>query len=67
MKDRVLPCKHYACEYTCLLGKEATFYRHCQICKSYDPKPGSQPARTDTRRQKKERIERKERRKLWNW
>ena len=44
----------------CDLGKEGTFRKHCQTCKTYKKKPGGKPARTDNRRQKMERIMKKE-------
>lgn len=45
----------------CDLGKEGTFRHQCQTCKTYKKKPGGKPARTDNRRQKLDRIQRKER------
>lgn len=59
-KTREIQCVHYVCEDNCDLGKDGTFRGHCQICPSYKKKPGAKPARTDTRRQKAERIMRKE-------
>ena len=61
MKDREIACVHYKAEGNCDLGKDGTFRGHCKICPSYKKKPGAKPARTDTRRQKAERIMRKER------
>ena len=60
-KTREIACVHYVCEGNCDLGKDGTFRGHCQICPSYKKKPGGKPARTDNRRQKAERIMRKER------
>ena len=60
-KTREIACVHYKAEGSCDLGKDGTFRGHCQICPSYKKKPGAKPARTDTRRQKAERIMRKER------
>lgn len=60
MKTREIACIHYKAEHDCDLGKEGTFYKHCQICKTYKKLPGGKPARTDNRRQKQERIMRKE-------
>ena len=60
-KTREIACVHYLYEGSCDLGKDGTFRGHCQICPSYKKKPGGKPARTDTRRQKAERIMRKER------
>lgn len=60
-KTREIACVHYLYEGNCDLGKDGIFRGHCQICPSYKKKPGAKPARTDTRRQKAERIMRKER------
>lgn len=60
MKNREIACVNYICEGSCKLNKDATFYRHCQTCSSYSATPGGKPARTDTRRQKMDRIARKE-------
>ena len=60
-KTREIACVHYKAEGSCDLGKDGTFRGHCQICPSYKKKHGAKPARTDTRRQKAERIMRKER------
>jgi hypothetical protein len=59
-KSREIACIHYKAEGECDLGKEGTFRRQCQICKTYRAIPGGKPARTDHRRQKLERINRKE-------
>lgn len=59
-KTREIQCIHYICEGNCDLGKEGTFYKQCQICRTYKKLPGGKPARTDNRRQKRERIMRKE-------
>lgn len=60
-KDREIACVHYKAEGKCSLGKEGTFRKQCQICSNYKKKPGGKPARTDNRRQRAERIMRKER------
>ena len=60
-KTREIACVHYKAEGNCDLGKDGTFRGHCQICPSYSPLRHGRPARTDTRRQKAERIMRKER------
>lgn len=59
-KTREIACIHYVCNGKCDLGKEADFYGHCQTCKTYRAKPGGKSARTDNRRQKMDRILRKE-------
>ena len=60
-KTREIACVHYKAEGNCDLGKDGTFRGHCQKCPSYSPLRHGRPARTDTRRQKAERIMRKER------
>lgn len=59
-KTREIQCIHYICEGVCDLGKDGTFRKQCQICKTYKKKPGAKPARTDNRRQKMEQIRKKE-------
>ena len=61
MKDREIACVHYKAEGSCDLGKDGTFRGHCQTCPTYSPLRHGRPARTDNRRQKAERIMRKER------
>lgn len=61
MKDREIRCKFYKYEGGCDMGKEGTFHHACQHCVFYVPLKGSAPARKDNRRQKLERINRKER------
>ncbi len=59
-KTREIACVHYICEGNCDLRKEGTFRKHCQICKTYKKIPGGKPARTDNRRQKMDKINKKE-------
>lgn len=59
-KTREIACVHYVNEGNCNLGKDCAFYGHCQTCKTYKKLPGGKPNRTDTRRQKLARINRKE-------
>lgn len=59
-KDKEIACIHYECEGQCALGKNAEFYGHCQSCKTYKATPGGKPARKDTRRDRMERINRRE-------
>ncbi len=61
MKTRENPCESYICEGNCSKGREGTFYKYCQKCNKYKAKKGSLPARTDNRRQKMDRIQKKER------
>lgn len=60
MKTREIACIHYVCEGNCDLHKEASFYKHCQICKTYKAIRGGKPARKDNRKQKKDKIMKKE-------
>lgn len=60
MKTRERQCESYICEGQCSKGREGTFYKYCQKCNKYRAKPGSRPARTDNRRKKMERIQRKD-------
>lgn len=60
-KTREIACVHYKAEKVCDLGKDGTFCGHCQTSPSYSPLRHGRPARTDNRRQKAERIMRKER------
>lgn len=59
-KDREIVCIHYLCEGKCDLGKDGTFNRKCQTCKTYKKKPGAKPRRVDLRQQKMERIRKKD-------
>ena len=43
-KTREIACIHYICEGECDLGKEGTFRKHCQVCRTYKKKPGGKPA-----------------------
>ena len=55
-KDREYPCKYYIREKECGQGREGTFYGACQTCVLYCKKPGSKPARPDTRKEKTEKF-----------
>ena len=62
MKDREIVCMYYTyaggpCDKR---GISVHFKKECQTCKKYSPIKGSKPARTDNRRQKMDRIMRKE-------
>ena len=59
MKDRLVQCIHYVCEGNCDLGKDGTFNGHCQTCKTYKKKPHA-IGKPNTRRQKIERINKRE-------
>ena len=60
MKNREIACLHYKAEGNCDLGKEGTFYAACQHCKNYRKLPGGKPARTDNRRRKMDKINKRE-------
>ena len=59
-KDREIICVHYISKGNCNLGKDAEFYGLCQTCPQYKKKPGAKPGRTDNRKKKLERINKKE-------
>lgn len=60
MKDRTIICEYYICAGSCAKGKEASFATTCQHCKKYMPKAGSAPSRTDNRKRKLDKINKKE-------
>ena len=60
-KTKEIVCVHYICKGQCELGKDAEIYGICQTCGRYEKKPGAKPARSDTRKQRLDRINRKER------
>ena len=59
-KVREKPCKFYICEKNCSKGREGTFYHKCQTCNLYIPLAGSKPARTDKRKEKNNKRNKKE-------
>lgn len=59
-KTREVVCIHYINRGGCELGKDAEFYGLCQTCPAYKKKPGAKPARTDNRKKKLDRINKKE-------
>lgn len=59
-KVREIACIHYKYHGCCDLGKNADFYGHCQTCPTYSAKKGGRPARVDRRKQKQEKINKKE-------
>lgn len=63
MKDREIICKFYTyaggpCDKR---GISVHFREECQHCKYYCPVKGTRPARTDNRRKKMEKINKRER------
>lgn len=59
-KTREIACIHYKCEHNCDLGRDAEFRGLCQTCPTYSAKKGGRPARVDRRKQKQEKINKKE-------
>ena len=60
-KERILPCLHYICEGSCnIKNKKCRFWKEMQICSSYKKKEGAAPARTDKRKQKLEKLRKRE-------
>ena len=59
-RERVIACENYICEGKCKEGKEGTFWKKCQKCKSYKPVRGGQPAKIDTRAKKAEDFHKKQ-------
>ena len=62
MKTREIVCQYYAYEGGPCDKRdiEVHFRKECQKCKSYCALKGAKPARTDNRRTKKERINKRE-------
>jgi hypothetical protein len=60
MRDRERQCVYYEYEGSCLKGREGTFRDSCRTCDKYVPKPNARAARTDLRKKKMEKINRKE-------
>ena len=62
MKTREIVCQYYIyeggpCEKRDI---DAHFRKECQTCKYWNPLKGAKPARTDNRRSKKEKINKRE-------
>ena len=55
-KDREVACIHYVCEGNCALGKEGTFRKQCQICKTYKAIKGGKAARLNLNKEKNEKF-----------
>ena len=60
MKTREIGCQVYICKGSCTKGENAALYGTCQQCKKYRKKEGAAPARTDKRKQKLEKIRKRE-------
>ena len=59
-KTRERQCEFYICEGQCSKGREGTFLKQCQICNRYRAKAGAAPRRTDNRKQKMDKIQKRE-------
>lgn len=59
-RTRERQCEYYEYEGCCSKGREGTFLKQCQICDKYRAKPGAAPRRTDNRRKKLDKINKKE-------
>lgn len=62
MRDREIICKYYTCAGGLCnkRGISVYFNNECQKCKYYIKKPGAAPRRTDNRRKKLDKINKKE-------
>ena len=61
MKERVLVCEHYKCNGgVCRLGKTCHFWKEMQKCQKYMPNKKSRPIRTNNKKEKLEKIIKKE-------
>lgn len=60
MKDRNLICKYYICAGVCSQGKSCSVWSSMQHCGSYVPDLNSKPLRENNKREKLEKIRRKE-------
>ena len=62
MRDREIICKYYTCAggLCSKRGISVYFNNECQKCKYYIKKPGAAPRRTDNRRKKLDKINKKE-------
>ena len=59
-KTRERQCEFYICEGQCSKGREGTFLKKCQTCNQYRAKAGAAPRRTDNRKQKMNKIQKRE-------
>ena len=62
MKDREIICKYYTCAggLCSKRGISVYFKDECQKCKYYIKKAGAAPRRTDNRKQKMNKIQKRE-------
>ena len=66
MKDREVRCIYYDYEGNCLKGIEGTFWDACQTCNKYKPVKGGAPARKNLKRQKMEKIQNRDIKRMLN-
>lgn len=59
-KDRLIVCKYYICEHECTKERDATFHKYCQKCDKYFPRPGGKNTKEDRRKEKLDKVLRKE-------
>ena len=59
-RTRERQCEFYICEGQCSKGREGTFLKQCQTCNQYRVKAGAVPRRTDNRKQKMNKIQKRE-------
>ena len=59
-RTRERQCIYYEYEGKCSKGKKGTFLKQCQTCNTYRTKAGAAPRRTDNRKQKMNKIQKKE-------
>ena len=59
-RTRERQCEFYICEGQCSKGREGTFLKQCQTCNKYRAKAGVAPRRTDNRKQKMNKIQKRE-------
>ena len=59
-KTREVACIHYRNEGNCALGKDGTFRKKCQTCKTYKALPGGSVARPNLKRKKLETARKKD-------
>ena len=60
MRDRNILCEHYVRAGVCDLGKECHIYKEMQKCSKYKKDKNKKPFRTNNKRQKLEKIRKRE-------
>ena len=59
-RTRERQCEFYICAGQSSKGREGTFLKQCQTCNKYRAKAGAAPRRTDNRKQKMNKIQKRE-------